>query len=201
MTNTLTTRLGVNSYKDWVAKEGLKVAYGTALNLFEVETADWARYGVKGAVAHFDGQRRLLQHVRHRDSGGRLDARRSSICTKRSTTSSRDAEARSSSSPTAASAASSGARAASSRSRSTRSTGTSTRAARERALLCETTNLPMMMNIFHNEEFIFDTSASRSNDRTGKDEYFAGEGDLQHGPSRATTSGRPTSSPTSRRSS
>ena len=50
-----------------------------------------------------------------------------------------------------ASAASNGARAACSRSRSTPSTGTSTAAARERALLVTTTNLPLVMNIFHNE--------------------------------------------------
>ena len=34
-----------------------------------------------------------------------------------------------------------------------------------------------MINIFHNEEFIFDTQFA-FDDRIGKDEYYAGEGDL-----------------------
>ena len=47
----------------------------------------------------------------------------------------------------------------------------------QRALLATTTTLPMMMKIFHNEDFIFDTPFE-FDDRTGKDEYYAGEGDL-----------------------
>ena len=47
----------------------------------------------------------------------------------------------------------------------------------ERALLATTTNLPMIMNVFHNERFVFDTPFDFI-DRAGKSEYFAGEGDL-----------------------
>src|SRR4029453_19386363 len=47
----------------------------------------------------------------------------------------------------------------------------------ERALLATTTNLPMIMNTFHNEQFIFNTPFDFI-DRAGKNEYFAGEGDL-----------------------
>ena len=43
--------------------------------------------------------------------------------------------------------------------------------------MVSTVNLPMIMNIFHNEEFIFDTAAPFK-DRIGKDEYYTGEGDL-----------------------
>ena len=47
----------------------------------------------------------------------------------------------------------------------------------QRALLVETTTLPMIMNIFHNEEFIFNTPGrSRTGSATTK--YYAGEGDL-----------------------
>ena len=83
--------------------------------------------------------------------------------------------------PTASGAASNGERAACSRSRSTRSTGTSTAAASQRALLVSTTNLPMMLNLFHNERFVFDNDFD-FDDRIGKKEYFAGEGVLAHGP-------------------
>jgi len=44
-----------NPYAEWVQAEGLPVAEGLALNLFEVPTRDWPRYGVKGAVAQFPG--------------------------------------------------------------------------------------------------------------------------------------------------
>jgi hypothetical protein len=48
---------------------------------------------------------------------------------------------------------------------------------RQRALLSTTTNMPLIMNTFHNERFIFDNSFSFM-DRAGKDSYFAGEGDF-----------------------
>jgi hypothetical protein len=47
----------------------------------------------------------------------------------------------------------------------------------KRALMVSTTNMPLIMNVFHNEAFIFDTAAPFL-DRIGKDEYFTGEGDL-----------------------
>ncbi len=47
----------------------------------------------------------------------------------------------------------------------------------KRALMVCTTNMPMIMNIFHNENFIFNNSAVFA-DRMGKDEYYNGEGDL-----------------------
>ena len=48
---------------------------------------------------------------------------------------------------------------------------------RNRALIVATTDLPLVMNIFHNEQFIFDTTFEFA-ERTGKDEYYSGEGDL-----------------------
>src|SRR5919106_1175997 len=49
-------RYGIDPYLDWVKKEGLPVAEDYALDLFSVETADWPRYGVKGAAAHLKGR-------------------------------------------------------------------------------------------------------------------------------------------------
>jgi Cupin domain len=48
---------------------------------------------------------------------------------------------------------------------------------RERALLVSTTDLPLVMNTFHDERFVFDTDFEFVA-RTGKNAYFAGEGDL-----------------------
>jgi oxalate decarboxylase/phosphoglucose isomerase-like protein (cupin superfamily) len=47
----------------------------------------------------------------------------------------------------------------------------------ERALLVSTTNLPMVMNVFHNESFVFGNDFDFT-ERTGKAGYFSGEGDL-----------------------
>jgi len=47
----------------------------------------------------------------------------------------------------------------------------------ERVLLVSTTNLPMVMNVSHNEAFVFGSDFDFSN-RAGKKEHFAGEGDL-----------------------
>ncbi len=51
-----------------------------------------------------------------------------------------------------------------------------------RALLATTTDMPLMMNLFHNEDFIFSNDFEFT-DRIGKEEYYSGEGDLYHGPS------------------
>jgi hypothetical protein len=48
---------------------------------------------------------------------------------------------------------------------------------RERALLSSTTNLPLVMNTFYNEKFIFETDFAFS-ERIGKESYFSGEGEL-----------------------
>ena len=48
---------------------------------------------------------------------------------------------------------------------------------RERALLVSTTNLPMIMNVFHDEDFVFNTDRDFMS-RAGKQGYFSGEGDL-----------------------
>src|SRR5262249_36697937 len=46
-----------------------------------------------------------------------------------------------------------------------------------RAILGSTTNLPIVMKMFHNEKFVFDLDFA-FDDRVGKDEYYSGEGDL-----------------------
>ena len=47
----------------------------------------------------------------------------------------------------------------------------------ERALLVSTTNLPLVMNTFHNEDFVFGADFDFI-ERAGKREYYSGEGDL-----------------------
>ncbi len=57
MTQAEPTRIGIDSYLDWVANEGLPVHAGLAIDCFAVEeTAPWARAGARGAVLHLDGR-------------------------------------------------------------------------------------------------------------------------------------------------
>ena len=46
---------GIDSYLEWIKREGLLVHEGLALNLIKLETADWPRFGVNGAALHFRG--------------------------------------------------------------------------------------------------------------------------------------------------
>src|SRR5260370_121456 len=49
-------RYGVDAYLDWVEAEGLCVFEDYAVDLFAVETALWPRYGVKAAAVHLKGR-------------------------------------------------------------------------------------------------------------------------------------------------
>ena len=48
---------------------------------------------------------------------------------------------------------------------------------RERALLSSTNNLCLVLNLYHNEDFVFNNDALFA-DRLGKQNYFSGEGDF-----------------------
>ena len=47
---------GIDAYVDWVRAEGIPIHEGLLVDMVDLETSDWARYGVKGAVAHLDGR-------------------------------------------------------------------------------------------------------------------------------------------------
>ena len=49
---------------------------------------------------------------------------------------------------------------------------------RERALMVSTTDLPLVMNTFHNERFICRSRNSTFSERAGKESHYTGEGDL-----------------------
>jgi mannose-6-phosphate isomerase-like protein (cupin superfamily) len=176
MSEATQPRYGVDPYLDWVKEEGLPVAEDYALDLFQVETADWPRYGVKGAVAHLKGrgdfcnmfvlelppgkstipQRHLYEDVYYvlEGSGSTQiefdDGQKRSFEWGPKSLFSIPLNAQH---------------------RHFNAGGT------KRALLATTTNLPMIMNTFHNERFIFNTPYDFI-DRAGKKEFFAGEGDL-----------------------
>ena len=176
MSEQAAPRYGIDPYLDWVAKEGLPVADDYGIDLFKVETRPWARYDAKGAAVHLKGrgdfanmflielapgrstspQRHLYEDVYYVLEGSGSTQIELADGSKRSFEWG----------PKALFAIPLNAR-----HRHFNSSG------RERALLVTTTDLPMVMNIFHNENFIFDNGFEFA-ERAGKSGYFTGEGDL-----------------------
>ena len=169
-------RYGVDPYLDWLAREGIPVTEDYGVYLFGVETAPWPRYGVNGAAVHLKGrgdfanmfvfdigpgkstvpQRHLFEEVVYVLEGHGSTQLEFADGSRRSF---EWGEKSLFAIPLNA------------RYRHFNGSGT------ERALLVSTTNLPMVMNIFHNEDFIFGCDFDFS-ERAGKREYFAGEGSL-----------------------
>jgi quercetin dioxygenase-like cupin family protein len=169
-------RYGLNPYLEWVEREGIPVANGIALDLFKVETADWPRYGAKGAIAHFRGsgdycnmfvlelapgksthpQQHLYEEIYFVLEGRGSTQLEFADGTKRSFEWG----------PRSFFAIPLNAK-----HRHFNGSGS------QRALLATTTTLPLIMKIFHNDEFVFNTSFT-FDDRVGKEQYYSGEGDL-----------------------
>jgi mannose-6-phosphate isomerase-like protein (cupin superfamily) len=49
-------RFAVNPYRDWVDKEGIPLAEGFAVNLMETPVGRWERYGANGSVVNVAGR-------------------------------------------------------------------------------------------------------------------------------------------------
>ena len=169
-------RYGIDAYLDWVAAEGLPVSEHYGIDLFSVPTAMWPRYGVKAAAVHLAGrgdfanmfvydmgpgqstspQRHLYEEVIYVLEGHGSTQIELADGSKRSFEWG----------PKALFAIPLNAK-----HRHFNGSGT------ERALLASTTDLPLVMNTFHNEKFIFETTFDFT-DRTGRDGFYSGEGDL-----------------------
>ena len=176
MTNEAPALYGIDAYLDWVSKEGIPVTEDYGIDLFKVETALWPRYGVKGAAVHLKGrgdfanmflfdlppgmattpQRHLYEEVVYvlEGSGSTQlefgDGRKRSFEWGPKSMFAIPLNAKH---------------------RHFNGSG------RERALIVSTTDLPLVMNTFHNDRFIF-TNEFDFADRAGKNEYYSGEGDL-----------------------
>jgi quercetin dioxygenase-like cupin family protein len=169
-------RYGVDAYLDWVAKEGLPVVEDYAIDLFQVETVMWPRAGVKSAAVHLKGRGDFANmFLFELPPGGSTAPQRhlyeDVICVLEGTGSTQvefaDGRKRSFEwGPRSLFAIPLNAR-----HRHFNGSG------RERALLVSTTDLPLVMNTFHDERFVFETDFEFAA-RSGKNAYFAGEGDL-----------------------
>jgi quercetin dioxygenase-like cupin family protein len=163
-------------YLEWVEKEGLPVADGFSVDLFGVETKPWPRYGVNGAAVHPTGrgdfvnvflldvppgastspQRHIFEEVFYVLAG-------------RGSTTIEGTEGRKHTfewGPRSMFAIP-----LNTQYRLFNGSGT------ERARLAATTSLPVVLNLFHNEAFVF-RNEWRFDERIGDDRYFSGEGEL-----------------------
>ena len=170
------TNYNIDAYLDWVEKEGIPVAEDYGIDLFQVETKMWDRYGVKGAAVHMIGrgdfanmflldippggstspQRHLYEDVYYCLEGTGSTQIELADGTKRSFEWG----------PRSLFAIPLNAK-----HRHFNGSG------QERALLVTTTDMPLVMNTFHNEKFIFDNDFDFS-ERGGKESFFTGEGEL-----------------------
>jgi quercetin dioxygenase-like cupin family protein len=169
-------RTGIDPYLEWIEAEGVPVFKDYAVYLFDVETKMWPRFGMKGSAVHLDGrgdfvsmflfemapgssstpQRHLYEEVIYVLEGTGSTQIEFADGTKRSF----EWGPRSLFSvPINA------------KHRHFNGSG------QNRALFVTTNDMPLIMNIFHNDKFIFDTNFEFS-ERTGKSEYFSGGGDL-----------------------
>jgi quercetin dioxygenase-like cupin family protein len=169
-------RYGVDAYLDWVVREGLPVVEDYGIDLFKVETAMWPRAGVKSAAVHLKGRGDFANmFLFDIPPGGSTAPQRhlyeDVICVLEGTGSTQVefADGRKKSfewGPRSLFAIPLNAK-----HRHFNGSG------RERALLVSTTDLPLVMNTFHDERFVFETDFEFAA-RTGKNAYFSGEGDL-----------------------
>jgi quercetin dioxygenase-like cupin family protein len=176
MTTQTQPRYGIDPYLEWVAKEGLVVAEDYGIDLFKVETAHWPRYDVKAAAVHLKGRGDFANMFLFDIAPGRSTAPQRHLYeeviyvlegTGSTQVEFSDGRKRSFEwGPRSLFAIPLNAR-----HRHFNGSG------RERALIVGTTDLPLVMNTFHNEDFIFHTKFDFS-ERAGKNEYYSGEGDL-----------------------
>ncbi len=169
-------RIGIDPYLEWLKGEGIPTVEDFGVDLLSVTTKPWARMGTNGAAVHLKGrgdficlfvlelapgasgapQRHLYEEVIYVLSG------RGSTTVE-----------------TAGGAKHSfewGPRSLFAIPLNTKYrhfNGSGSQAAR----LVSTTSLPVVLNMFHNERFVFDNSFSFE-ERVGDQKYFTGEGDF-----------------------
>ncbi|HKT16668.1 MAG TPA: cupin domain-containing protein [Stellaceae bacterium] len=169
-------RLRLDSYADWARGEGVPIIEDYAIDLFAVETAPWARFGMAGAFCHLKGRGDFTSMFLYElPPGGastpvkHLYEEVTYILEGTGSTQLEFADGGKRSfewGPRSLFAIPLNAK-------HRHFNGSGQKAAR----MVSTTNLPLVMNLFHNEDFIFNTAAPFA-DRIGKDEYYTGEGDL-----------------------
>ena len=176
MSNTNAPRIMIDSYLEWLKTEGIPVTEDLGIDLFKVETKPWARFDVNGAAVHLKGRGDFLNMflldippAASTSPQQHLYEEVVYVLAGQGSTTIEVADGR----------------------KHTFEWGTKSMFAiplntkyrhfngsgSERALLVSTTSLPVVMNMFHNEKFIFN-NGWQFEERIGDSKYFAGEGDF-----------------------
>jgi uncharacterized RmlC-like cupin family protein len=169
-------KLLLEPYGDWATGEGVPIIEDFGVDLLGVPTAPWAMFGCDGAIVHLKGRGDFVSvFVLDLAAGGNTEAQRHLfeeviyVLSGHGSTVVETGDGRRHSFEWGP--------------RSLFALPLNCRyqhfngSGRDRARLASTTNLPIIMNLFHNSGFIFDNGFEFL-DRAGQERYFAGEGDF-----------------------
>lgn len=169
-------KVGIDPYLEWLKHEGIPVVEDFGVALPAVQTRPWARYGVGGAAVHLKGRGDFVSmFVLDLAPGAATEPQRHLyeeviyVLSGRGSTTIEAADGRTHSFEWGP--------------RSLFAIPLNTKyrhfngSGMERARLASTTNLPAVLNMFHNEAFVFD-NPWRFEERMGESKYFSGEGDF-----------------------
>jgi len=169
-------RYGIDPYLDWIKKEGLPVADDYAIDLFAVDTAPWARANVNAAAVHLKGRGDFASMLLFDIAPAHSTAPRHHLYEEvyyvldgHGSTTIEACGGRKHSFEWGPRSLFAIPLNASYRIFNGSGSG--------RARLVSTTNLPAVLNMFHDERFVF-ANAWDFEDRVGASRYFSGEGDF-----------------------
>jgi cupin superfamily acireductone dioxygenase involved in methionine salvage len=171
-----TTKFLLDPYLDWVKGEGIPVVEDFGVDLLAVETAAWARFGVDGAAVHMKGRGDFMSmFILDLPPGGKTAPQQHLfeeviyVLDGHGSTTVEAVDGRKHTfewGPKSLFALPLNAR-------YQHFNGSGS----DRARLCSATNLPLILNIFHNEGFVFQNPYAFP-ERAGEGRFFAGEGEF-----------------------
>lgn len=169
-------RVGIDSYLEWLKGEGIPVIEDFGVDLFEVDTRPWARLGVDGAAVHLKGRGDFVSmFVLEMAPGASTSPQRHLyeeilyVLAGHGSTTIEAEDGRKHAFEWGP--------------RSLFAIPLNTKyrhfngSGLETARLVTTTNLPAVLNMFHDEPFVFE-NPFRFGGRLGQPRYFGGEGDF-----------------------
>jgi uncharacterized RmlC-like cupin family protein len=169
-------KLLLDPYATWAANEGVPISEDLGIDLLKVPTAPWARFGVDGGIAHLKGRGDFISiFVLDLKPGAATSPQKHMfeevvyVLSGHGSTTVETSDGRKHSfewGPKSLFALPLNARY-----RHFNSSG------QEPARIASTNNLCMMLNLFHNEGFIFDNGYEFP-ERQGSQKYFSGEGEF-----------------------
>ncbi len=176
MATEAAARVGIDSYLDWVKKEGIPVTEDFGVDLLAVETRPWARFDAKGGAVHLKGRGDFIgMFVLDVAPGGATSPQRHLyeevvyVLSGRGSTTIEVADGRKHTfewGPKSLFAIP-----LNTKYRHFNGSGS------EAARIVSTVSLPAVLNMFHNEAFVFDNPWD-FDERVGGSKYFSGEGDF-----------------------